>query len=222
MRQAQRMTTLLPTIFLLINLGISFGPLSAMRAQAAPDVGFRQVEGPPFDAPDVWVDSPLNGYGTYLAEMGSDRAPALSGDPLWPGRVHRVYARVHNFGSRTASNLTVRFYVRQPAGISDDGFWPLVGTLQRFGPIQANSFRDGYVEWTPMSDVLTSIKVEVDPARGETSTANNVVLDNSSMVASSPLGTELDFVLHLTTVVVRDAHRQWGWNGEAAPQSGAG
>lgn len=198
-RLIQRTLVAAVLLILLVMSPGTGGLLVVAEAQAAPDVGFVPVEGPPFDAPDVWVDSPLNGYGTYLTPLGPDRAPTLSGDPLWPGRVHRIYARVHNFSNRTASNLTVRFYVRQPAGISDDGFWQLVGTLQRFGPIQANSFREGFVEWTPLTDIPTSIKVEVSPVSGETLMANNSVIEASALVTSGPTldgGREIDLAIH--------------------------
>ncbi|HXF03812.1 MAG TPA: hypothetical protein VNM72_00165 [Blastocatellia bacterium] len=203
MRKRHHLThrTLVAAVLLILLVMSSSGSrrLVVAEAQAAPDVGFIPVEGPPFDSPDVWVDSPLNGYGTYLTPLASDRAPTFSGDPLWPGRVHRIYARVHNFGSRTASNLTVRFYVRQPAGISDDGFWQLVGTLQRFGPIQANSLREGFIEWTPLTDVPTSIKVEVSPLSDETVTANNSIIEASVLVTSGPTldgGRAIDLAIH--------------------------
>ncbi|MBI3949430.1 MAG: hypothetical protein HY314_03135 [Acidobacteria bacterium] len=172
--------------------------LLALQGQTRPDPGFTAVSGPPFDAPDVWIDSPLNDYATYFGGTGSSGTPTGSGDPLWPGRIHRVYTRVHNFGNAPANNLTVNFYVRQPAGIGDGGAWELIGTLQRFGPIASGSFRLGFVQWTPATDAPASIKVVIDPLSGEATTTNNSVIESSSFFFDDGLGDppELEFAVH--------------------------
>lgn len=173
--------------------------LHLVLAQARPDPGFTQVAGPPFDAVDVWIDSELNGYGSYFAgSVATNRTPVATGDPLWPEHVNRVYARVRNFGDAVANSLTIRFYVRQPAGIGDGGFWELIGTLSRFGPVQPRSFRDGFITWTPASDAPVSFKVEVQPLTGEASTTNNTVIEGSSFFADDGLSalSEVDFAVH--------------------------
>lgn len=196
----QRGKLILLVIGLLVSVSTGPSSFSSVNVAASPDVGFRPVTGPPFDAPDIWVDSPINGLGTYFAGMASSsRTPVGSGDPLWPQHVHRVYARVHNFGDARASNLTINFYIRQPAGIGDGGFWQLIGTLNRFGPIQPGAFRDGFIEWKPLIDMPTSIKVEIVPLAGEASTSNNSIIEGSFFFAAdqSPAGLpEFDFLVH--------------------------
>jgi len=198
-RQSARLIRLLIALVMSVSAGTS--SFSSVTVAASPDPGFTPVTGPPFDAPDIWVDSPINGFGTYFAgTASSSMTPVGSGDPLWPGHVNRVYARVRNFGDAPATNLTVRFYVRQPAGIGDGGAWQLIGTLNRFGPIQPRSFRDGFVEWIPVIDTPTSIKAVIDPLMGEASTTNNSVIEGSTFVAADDSALfglrEFDFLVH--------------------------
>lgn len=166
---------------------IQSGPLQGSR----PDPGFAPMDSS-FDAADVWVDSPVNGYDAYVSARTPDGAPTGSGDPLLPTVTHRVYARVHNFGEARASNLTVNFYARQPASLGDGGVWPLIGTLQGFGPIQPRSFRDAFVEWTPATDLPASIKVVIEPLSGEASTTNNSVIESNSFLIADGLSDQID------------------------------
>lgn len=163
---------------------------------AGPDPGFVPVTESSSDAADVWVDNQVNGFGTYFGGVGSNGLPVGSGDPLRPDHLHRVYARVHNFGDAPARNLTITFYIQQPAVFGDGGNWQLIGTLERFGPIQPRSFRDGFVQWVPVTDTPASIKVVIEPLAGEASTANNSVIEGNFFLLTEGTPAEFDLVFH--------------------------
>jgi hypothetical protein len=75
---------------------------------------------PPWRSPDVWVDWSGNGQESYPVGSPYDqgdtvRFPASGIEP------HRLVARVHNRGTVQALDVTVRFYIWEPAGCGDKG-----------------------------------------------------------------------------------------------------
>jgi hypothetical protein len=179
-----KIKTVLLALLLLLNIGISFPLTSSADVTAGADPGFLPVTDAPFDAADLWLDNPMNGLDTYFSGMGPSGTPLGCGDPLMAGQPTRVHVRVHNFGTATARDLTINFYTRQPASIGDGGVWELIGTLNRFGPVQRGAFRDGFIEWTPLSNAPTSIKAVIEPSRDEASSANNAVIEGSFFFAA--------------------------------------
>ncbi|MBI3951712.1 MAG: HYR domain-containing protein [Acidobacteria bacterium] len=172
------------------------------QGPTAPDPGFLSMDQETLDAPDVWVDSQANGFDTYVLGQGPSGTPKELGDPLVPGVVYRVYARVHNFGDAYPPILTLRFFVRQPIRFGGEEGWRLIGTLESFGPVVPHSFRDGYVEWTPASAEPVQIKVEIEPLMDETQLANNSVIDTSFFLDQPTRDERMAF-----TLTVRNSSR---------------
>jgi hypothetical protein len=128
-----------------------------------PDVGLNSWLQPPgntYESTDIWVDSAVNGYGTYRYGMWSDllggMVPKGNGDNPAIGQVNRLYARVRNFGTQTATNVVVHFDVTSPLGLGiagSNGFVQL-GTVTSaqfpgLASIPAGGHTDVYINWTP-------------------------------------------------------------------------
>ncbi len=128
-----------------------------------PDVGLNswlQAPGNTYESTDIWVDSPVNGYGTYRFGMWSEllggTVPKGNGDDPAIGQVNRIYARIRNFGTKTATNVVVHFDVTNPLGLGingSNGFTQL-GTVTSanfpgLASISAGGSTDVYIDWTP-------------------------------------------------------------------------
>lgn len=128
-----------------------------------PDVGINSWLQPPgntYETTDIWVDSPVNGYGTFRYGSWSDlmggTVPQGNGDDPAIGQVNRVYARVRNYGTVSATNVTVHFDVTDPLGLGINGSngFILLGTATSaqfpgLASIAPGGSTDVYVEWTP-------------------------------------------------------------------------
>ena len=163
-----------------------------------PDVGirpWRQAPGETYETTDIWIDSPLNGYGTFRYgtwnDLDGNAVPRGNGDDPAIGSINRLYARVHNFGSANATNVKVQFQNTDPLGVGVNGAtWVnsgLVVDSSRF-PALANmpphSYTDVYLEWTPTVtlseeqiaagnfDFHTCVRVTMTTVAGETITGN--------------------------------------------------
>ncbi|MFN7472854.1 MAG: hypothetical protein ACK5S9_14540, partial [Roseiflexaceae bacterium] len=163
-----------------------------------PDVGirpWRQAPGETYETTDIWIDSPLNGYGTFRYGVWNDldgnSVPRGNGDDPAIGSINRLYARVHNFGSANALNVKVQFQNSDPLGVGVNGAsWVNTGPIidsTRF-PALANmpprSYTDVYIEWTPTVtltaeqiaagtfDFHTCVRVTMTTVTNETITGN--------------------------------------------------
>jgi hypothetical protein len=163
-----------------------------------PDVGINSWLEPPgntYETTDLWVDSPVNGYGTYRYPSWSDlmggTVPSGNGDDPGIGLVNRLYARVRNFGARTATNVVVHFDVSTPLGVGvsgPNGFAQL-GTVTSaqfpgLASIPPGGSVDVYVNWTPNVSLSPAqiqagrfslhscVRVRIDHVAGETFFAN--------------------------------------------------
>lgn len=128
-----------------------------------PDVGiypWRQPPGETYETTDIWVDSPLNGYGNYRYGMWNDlkglSVPRGNGDDPAIGAINRVYTRVRNFGTATATNVQVQIKVSNPLGVGiQNDAWAPIGNLitsARFpglASIPPGGYVDVYTEWVP-------------------------------------------------------------------------
>jgi len=159
-----------------------------------PDVGINSWLQPPgntYETTDIWVDSPVNGYGTFRYGTWSDlmgnTVPKGNGDDPAIGQVNRIYARVRNYGVATASNVVVHFDVTNPIGLGingSNGFTQL-GTVTSaqfpgLASIVAGGFTDVYIEWTPTATLTpqqiadgtfyfhTCVRVRLDHLPNET------------------------------------------------------
>jgi hypothetical protein len=163
-----------------------------------PDVGLNSWLEPPgntYETTDIWIDSPVNGYGTYRYPLWSDlmggMVPSGNGDDPAVGMVNRIYARVRNYGSAPATNVVVHFDITDPPGVGiagSNGFNEL-GTVTSaqfpgLASIPAGSSVDVYLNWTPNFSLTpeqimegrfafhTCIRVRIDHVAGETFFAN--------------------------------------------------
>jgi M6 family metalloprotease-like protein len=140
-----------------------------------------------FDSPDIWIDSPVNGWGVYgpgNQGLDVDNAPIGPGDPLWSGQTHRIYYRVRNLGTSSAQNVTVEVGVSQPitvglfcarpnpAQIVGSKTYSVIPPSSQSGPIV------DYIEWTPLSPQPARFEVHVLSTPGEITQANNSARDS--------------------------------------------
>jgi hypothetical protein len=139
-------------------VGVAYGDQSHR-----PDVGLNSWLSPPgntYETTDIWIDSPVNGYDVYRYPMWSDlmggTVPSGNGDDPAIGQVNRIYARVRNYGTATATNVVVHFDVTDPIGlgvVGSNGFKQL-GTVTSaqfpgLASIAPGGSTDVYIEWTP-------------------------------------------------------------------------
>jgi hypothetical protein len=163
-----------------------------------PDLGINSWLAPPgntYETTDIWIDSPVNGYGTYRQPMVPDlmggMVPMGNGDDPAVGLVNRLYARVRNYGSAPAANVVVHFDITDPPGVGiagANGFVEL-GTVTSakfpgLASIPPGGSVDVYLEWTPkilltQQQIMegrfafhTCIRVRLDHVAGETFFAN--------------------------------------------------
>ena len=163
-----------------------------------PDVGLNSWLQPPgntYETTDIWIDSPVNGYGTFRYPIWSDllggTVPSGNGDDPAIGQVNRLYARVRNYGSLTATNVVVHFDITNPPGVGiqgSNGFIPL-GTVDKksfpgLAFIPPGQHVDVYYNWTPKFKLKpwqieqgrflfhTCVRVRLNHVAGETFFAN--------------------------------------------------
>lgn len=163
-----------------------------------PDVALAPWASPPgntWESTDIWVDSPLNGWGTFRYGTWSDGAggvvPQGNGDDPAIGHANRVYARVRNVGTAPATDVVVTIERADPAGLGilPSSAWTALGTLDRddfpgLASIPPGGHADVFVEWTPSVPVTdadrdagriafhTCLRVVVAPVAGETVLGN--------------------------------------------------
>jgi hypothetical protein len=153
---------------------------------SVPDVAIAtQPHGPKmFDSPDVWIDSPKNGYGTYPQDqpLDGDGAPQGPGDEVWSGAPspHRVYFRIRNLGTTQANNISVEVSVQQPVVIH--GRCDLPGPVTLIATKQIASLAAGatlvtYVAWSPPTGDAARLDVDILPVSGEVTLGNNHTTD---------------------------------------------
>lgn len=132
-----------------------------------PDVGmrpWRESPGNTYETTDIWIDSPLNGYGTYRYGMWNDvqnvPVPRLNGDIPAVESVNRLYARVRNGGTRNAVDIRVKFQITNPAGtgIAGSNGWIDIGSVDQttfpaLASLAPGAYTDVYIEWTPDVDL---------------------------------------------------------------------
>ncbi len=140
-----------------------------------PDVALMPWRSPPgntYETTDIWIDSPVNGYGTYRYGSWDDLAggvvPVENGDDPAIGLVNRVYARVRNVGSAPATDVTVEVQRADPLGVGIAGSngWITIGTVDAgdfsgLALVEPGASVDVYVEWTP------SVALPEDLAEGD-------------------------------------------------------
>ncbi|HKZ53878.1 MAG TPA: DUF11 domain-containing protein [Anaerolineales bacterium] len=163
-----------------------------------PDVGLEPWVSPPgngWETTDIWIDSPVNGFGTYRYGMWNDLSgnpvPVGNGDAPAIGMGNRLYARVRNVGGATATDIVVHWEITDPPGVGIAGAsgWVEIGSVDSGGfpalaSLAPGAFTDVYAEWTPdfpipdealedgLFDFHTCIRVLLDHVANETAFGN--------------------------------------------------
>jgi hypothetical protein len=128
-----------------------------------PDVGmrpWREEPGNSYETTDIWVDSPLNGYGTFSLGTWNDiyggTVPRGNGDIPAVDSINRIYARVRNFGTVAATDVKVTIQITDPGGVGIAGSngWVNLGVIDKntfptLASIAPGGFTDVYIDWTP-------------------------------------------------------------------------
>lgn len=160
-----------------------------VRVQYAPptttfDPALQPWGAPPWETPDIWIDSERNMFGTYAYVDGSGN-PTGNGDAAWVNRDNRVYVRVRNNGTGTATNVRVNLFVNSPPGMGDAGpDWVYLGTTL-IPSISGGGTGNGYVLWKPTVDGHTCIKAVIIDSPGELLLSNNIAQENVTFFDTS-------------------------------------
>lgn len=140
---------------------------------------------PPYETPDIWIDSDKNGWDVYRYKDAAGN-PIGQGDDAWVNHQNRVYVRIRNLGTQAASNVRVQVEVNQPPGMGDAGpGWAGIGTII-FGTVPAGGATvQDFVLWTPTVGAHTCIRATIEDSPGELSTTNNRAQENVSAFETS-------------------------------------
>jgi hypothetical protein len=159
-----------------------------------PDVMLYRWTQPPgntWETTDIWVDSPVNGYGTYRYgtwnDLTGNPVPRGNGDDPAIGQVNRLYARVRNMGTLPATDVVVTWEITDPPGVGIAGAngWAVIGSVDKndfpgLASIGPGDFVDVYIEWVPDFEISpedlaagrfafhTCVRVKLNPVAGET------------------------------------------------------
>jgi hypothetical protein len=146
-----------------------------------------------WQSPDIWVDSPMNGYGPPYdtTVLTPDGDPDGAGDIIAVGEENHLKARIRNTGPEDIPAADVVFWVATPAGIGDRGDWQRLENMVDgpVGPIPAGGSIIAEAIWIPSGEGHTCVKVEIQPIQDEVSFANNLAQENFTIfeiVGSSP------------------------------------
>lgn len=161
--------------------GINGGPSKSynvrvkVKAEAQPDPSIAPWGAPPWESPDIWVDSEREGSGWDNPATATPKPS--NGEAAWVNHVNRIYARVTNLGGADALGVKVRFRVNTPGGIGDAG--QFVDLPSPAGvDIPAGQSRNVYAEWTPTVGDHTCIQVEIEHIAGEKDIYNDFAQEN--------------------------------------------
>jgi len=143
-----------------------------------PDVGIIPWLTEPmstWETVDLWIDSSCNGYGVLEYGTRPDGTVIGNGDDPCLNHENRIYARIRNLGTATASNVVVHFDVTDPlgVGIRDASDWRELGSTDSgdpggacLGVIPPGGTCDVHFTWTPtQDDVDDAIAVPLEDPR---------------------------------------------------------
>ena len=147
-----------------------------LPANRRPDPRITPWGGPPWETPDIWIDSEKNGWDTYQF-VDSAGVPTGNGDEPWVDRDNRVYFRVRNSGPGDATQIRADVYVAA-SGIGDAGNrWSFLGS-HIISHIPAGGSVTGTVNWRPAQAVHSCLKVVIQPHPDELDLDNNAAQEN--------------------------------------------
>jgi Ca2+-binding RTX toxin-like protein len=132
---------------------------------------------PPWESPDIWIDSPSNGIGVFEFVDAFGR-PIRNGDRPRVGVANQIFARITNEGNVAANNVRVSYYVTTPAGIGDTGNWTLLDRVTIPSIAAGATIVSPSVVWQPPAGSHTCIIVRIDHQPGELNANNNEAQEN--------------------------------------------
>jgi M6 family metalloprotease-like protein len=140
---------------------------------------------PPWETPDIWIDSQKNGWDTYRYTDSAGN-PTGQGDDAWVNHANRVYVRIRNLGAQVATNVRVQVFVNQPPGLGDAGpDWAPIGAIV-FASVPAGGAPvQDFVLWTPTVAAHTCLRAVIDDQVGELSSTNNMAQENVALFETS-------------------------------------
>ncbi len=151
----------------------------------SPDTAIDPWDPPPWESPDIWVDSFWGGnrYGYYDSPLKPDGTPEGRGDTPLADANNRLYYRVHNKGKGKAYGVEVKFYERDLSiGGSKKEFTSVI-----IPEIEPESSYIDYVWWKPPRfpdatgekvEAHICVTVEVIPQPGELEIGNQIAQEN--------------------------------------------
>lgn len=148
-----------------------------LKAQPQPDPKITPWSPPPWESPDIWVDSSREGGG--FQDPATATPLAGNGEHAWVNHENRVWAKITNVGDGPANNVTVRFKVNTPGGMGDAGQFVDLPTPAPIN-LAPHESKMVFAPWTPTVGSHTCIKVEVDHIVGEADINNNFAQENIS------------------------------------------
>jgi M6 family metalloprotease-like protein len=136
-------------------------------------------------SPDIWIDSPKNGYQQAAGPLPSNAPEAPVANVM-----NRLYARIHNAGPGTAFDFDVRFRISEPYHTvgGEDDFNSFVGIKHVTSLPPGPPIIVGPVEWTPngASDPHNCVLVDIINLVGtDTNPNDNSAQENFNVVAST-------------------------------------
>jgi M6 family metalloprotease-like protein len=144
-----------------------------------------------WESVDIWIDSPVNGYGVFTSSDGNRDVPGVRSSASDPAIVNRVYYRISNDGVSTAQNLRINISYTAP-GIGQTS-WILIGS-KPIGAILPGQSVTGYTDWVVPDGFANGephacVKVEIIADSSDLNTSNNLAQENIfqfETVSSSP------------------------------------
>jgi hypothetical protein len=168
------------------NVEITFSSINAgadesynvhvkLKALPQPDPAITPWAAPPWESPDIWIDSSREGGG--FQDPATATPLAGNGEHAWVGHENRVWAKITNKGDGAATNIHVKFKVNTPGGIGDSGQFIDLPDPPPFD-LAPHEVKMIFTTWTPTVAGHTCIKVEIDHVPGEADINNNFAQEN--------------------------------------------
>jgi hypothetical protein len=164
------------------KLHVDWGPDADADPSVRYDLRIRPWDGPPWESPDIWLDTAFENEWDEYVNSDSDANPDVPGSPVGNGdrakvdEPARLYARVWNDGQDAATDVTVRFSVVYPPG-AGEGVPVGENTI---GRIEPGSFGLAQVVWTPRDthEEHVCVRASIVDVPNDYNTTNNVAQEN--------------------------------------------
>jgi M6 family metalloprotease-like protein len=153
----------------------------------------------PWFSPDIWIDSPKNGYN-----LSGGPPPSATPEQPVANVVNRIYARIHNAGPGTAHDFDVRFRISEPYHtVGGEPDFNRFVAIKHVASMPPGDMIVGPAEWTPsgaadphnclLVDLINLVGTDTNPNDNSAQENFNVV----PSITSSPF-TAVDYSFGLT------------------------